>query len=316
MRRLIALAFLFFAFCLVTSTALAQTTTVVFDGVLDDLVTPFSGTYTLDNTAVGGPFFPGTFAYAPTFAGQLTIGAVTTNANFSSVVVGNNIPFPIGDIVPAGADSWIAIGWLFHPAVSCPSGFCLCGVGMIDPAGGRLSSTAYSVQTSLAGWPIAELVCFDAFTNLSVLSGEICVLHQGDLTEDDAEDIEDCAEERDDDDDDDDDDVVDVDAGEGGGDTDAGDVDDCPTPTMGTAGTHIVANVSWSATTGVKAGDGQLHVWTRSIMTFDGNNVTALVSPCGSDVPEWDVVKSVDLEGRLEVGQHGRITALRIAEYV
>ncbi len=89
------------------------------------------------------------------------------------------------------------------------------------------------------------------------------------------------------DDDDDDDIVADVDAGGGGGDVDAGEGgDDCPVQAMGTAGTHIVANVSWSATTGVIAGEGELHIWTRSVMTFDGNDVTAEVSPCGSSVPE------------------------------
>jgi hypothetical protein len=89
-----------------------------------------------------------------------------------------------------------------------------------------------------------------------------------------------------DDDDDDDDIVADVDAGGGGNNADAGDGEECPTQAMGTAGTHIVAEVSWSATTGVKAGSGQLHIWTRSVMSFDGNDVTAQVSPCGSKVPE------------------------------
>jgi len=101
----------------------------------------------------------------------------------------------------------------------------------------------------------------------------------------------------DDDDDDDDDDVIsDVDAGGGGGNADASG-EDCPTMAMGTAGTHIVADVSWSATTGVIAGEGKLHIWTRSTMAFDGNDVSAMVSPCGSEVPE--VERSALLGGGL-----------------
>jgi hypothetical protein len=89
-------------------------------------------------------------------------------------------------------------------------------------------------------------------------------------------------------DDDDDDDIAPPGADGGGG------TGECPVQAMGTAGTHVVAEVTWSATTGVKAGSGQLHIWTRSSMTFDGNDVTAVVSPCGSDVPE---VERSDLLG-------------------
>ena len=182
MRRFIALAVSFFALCLVTSAAQAQTTTVPFDGVLDDGMTPFSGTYTLaDTPVVSFPFFiPGTFGhFVFPFGGELTIGGVTASANNSLVTVGNDRPVPVGGS-PVGTDFWGAFLWGSHPAVSCPpGGFCLCAVALSDPDGVRLSSTDYSVQTSFVGWPIANLICIntsdDVFdpTFAPVLLGEI-----------------------------------------------------------------------------------------------------------------------------------------------
>lgn len=88
---------------------------------------------------------------------------------------------------------------------------------------------------------------------------------------------------------DDDDDIVDtVDSGVVGA-PDAGDnPQSCPEQAEGIAGNHIVVDVSWSATTGLNAGSGQLHIWTMAELTFDGTDVTGVVRPCGSVVPPME----------------------------
>ena len=75
----------------------------------------------------------------------------------------------------------------------------------------------------------------------------------------------------------------------GGGDGGAGGSTDtnaaCPAQTTGTAANHIVVHVSWPDTLGLTAGEGDMHVWTRADLTFDGNDVTGKVTPCGSIIP-------------------------------
>ena len=43
--------------------------------------------------------------------------------------------------------------------------------------------------------------------------------------------------------------------------------------------------MSWEQSLGVEGGSGQLIVWTKSRLSFAGNEVTGEVSPCGSIVP-------------------------------
>lgn len=81
----------------------------------------------------------------------------------------------------------------------------------------------------------------------------------------------------------------------GGGDDDGDDVDrpdarpgtagECPALDQGLVGTHIVANVSWPATTGVNAGSDVVHIWTLSDLSYDGAAVSGSTRPCGSIVP-------------------------------
>jgi hypothetical protein len=59
-----------------------------------------------------------------------------------------------------------------------------------------------------------------------------------------------------------------------------------------TSGNHIVAEVSWPATTGLEAGSGQLHIWTRAVLDFGEPDpasgqvpATGSVRPCGSVIP-------------------------------
>ncbi len=66
---------------------------------------------------------------------------------------------------------------------------------------------------------------------------------------------------------------------------DAGDTSGCPALTSSDIGIHIVANVSWPATTGVVAGSDVVHIWTLSSLDYAGGNVTGRSRPCGSIVP-------------------------------
>jgi hypothetical protein len=65
-------------------------------------------------------------------------------------------------------------------------------------------------------------------------------------------------------------------AGSGGGDT-------CPT-SYSTA-THIVINVSWKGTTVLKAGSGQVHLWSKSDTVESGSTGTVIGQSCGSVLP-------------------------------
>lgn len=76
--------------------------------------------------------------------------------------------------------------------------------------------------------------------------------------------------------------------GSGGGGGDGGTTamgGSCPTQASGSAANHIVITVSWPDSLGLKAGEGEMHVWTKADLTFDGNDVTGTVKPCGSMIP-------------------------------
>src|SRR5262245_47390498 len=45
---------------------------------------------------------------------------------------------------------------------------------------------------------------------------------------------------------------------------------ECPTQADGTAANHIIITVSWPETIGLEAGTGEMHVWTKASLTFDG----------------------------------------------
>ena len=61
----------------------------------------------------------------------------------------------------------------------------------------------------------------------------------------------------------------------------------CPTKTDATQGVHIIMKVSWPGTIGTNPGNGTVHVWTRSKLTYGaGNTITAVNGACGSVVPE------------------------------
>jgi hypothetical protein len=59
----------------------------------------------------------------------------------------------------------------------------------------------------------------------------------------------------------------------------------CQAQATGLAANEIVAEVSWPDTIGVVGGSGQLVIWTRAELDFDGNAVSGTVSPCGSILP-------------------------------
>lgn len=74
-------------------------------------------------------------------------------------------------------------------------------------------------------------------------------------------------------------------AGASGGAGGAGGGDDCPAQASGTAANHIVVTVSWPASLGIEAGEGEMHIWTKAALSFDGNDVSGMAEPCGSVIP-------------------------------
>lgn len=62
----------------------------------------------------------------------------------------------------------------------------------------------------------------------------------------------------------------------------------CPTLGTTTAGNHIVVQLSWAATTGLAAGSGEMHIWTKTELTFNGTQVTGTTHACGSVIPPLD----------------------------
>lgn len=62
--------------------------------------------------------------------------------------------------------------------------------------------------------------------------------------------------------------------------------------THATSGNHIVAEVTWPGNTGIEAGSGQVHIWTRAVLDFGAPDpgtgqiaATGEVTPCGSVIP-------------------------------
>lgn len=59
-----------------------------------------------------------------------------------------------------------------------------------------------------------------------------------------------------------------------------------------TSGNHIVAQVTWPSKTGIEAGSGMVHIWTKSVLDFAAPDpstgkisATGEVTPCGSQIP-------------------------------
>ncbi|MEZ4295035.1 MAG: hypothetical protein R3B70_08650 [Polyangiaceae bacterium] len=69
---------------------------------------------------------------------------------------------------------------------------------------------------------------------------------------------------------------------------------ECPAQASGVAANHIIVKVTWPESLGLQAGEGEMHIWTKADLTFDGNDVSGVAEPCGSVIPE--LVKS-DLAG-------------------
>lgn len=78
---------------------------------------------------------------------------------------------------------------------------------------------------------------------------------------------------------------------DGGGGSGSG---SCPAQASGTAANHIIVKVSWPDTLGLMAGEGEMHIWTKASLTFDGNDVSGSVKPCGSIIP---ALTKTDLAG-------------------
>jgi hypothetical protein len=74
-------------------------------------------------------------------------------------------------------------------------------------------------------------------------------------------------------------------AGGAGGQGGAGGGGQCGTQASSSAANHIVITVSWPDTLGLKGGEGDMHVWTKADLNFNGNDVTGKVRPCGSVIP-------------------------------
>ncbi|MBW2455978.1 MAG: hypothetical protein JRI68_15785 [Deltaproteobacteria bacterium] len=72
----------------------------------------------------------------------------------------------------------------------------------------------------------------------------------------------------------------------------------CPANATGTSATKITVPIWWDETLGVLGGEGNLVIWIRSDLTFDGNNVTGEVAPCGSYVPP---IQAKDALGGMKV---------------
>jgi hypothetical protein len=68
----------------------------------------------------------------------------------------------------------------------------------------------------------------------------------------------------------------------------------CEVQGQGVAANQIVATVSWPDTIGIVGGTGQLVIWTRAELDFDGMNVSGTVSPCGSTLP---VIQTKEIAG-------------------
>lgn len=53
-----------------------------------------------------------------------------------------------------------------------------------------------------------------------------------------------------------------------------------------TMATHVVISVRWPASIVLRPGEGEVHLWTKSELTFLDGTVSGTVRPCGSALPE------------------------------
>lgn len=59
----------------------------------------------------------------------------------------------------------------------------------------------------------------------------------------------------------------------------------CPTRTSSSVASHIVIEVSWPSSLAIAAGSGEVHVWTKADLAYQGNDYTGTARPCGSLIP-------------------------------
>lgn len=59
----------------------------------------------------------------------------------------------------------------------------------------------------------------------------------------------------------------------------------CPARTSSSVASHIVVSVRWPGSLAIKAGEGELHLWTKADLVFSGDAVTGKVRPCGTVIP-------------------------------
>ena len=65
-------------------------------------------------------------------------------------------------------------------------------------------------------------------------------------------------------------------AGSGGG---------CAPRTTFAEASHTIVNVTWRAATAAMAGDGQVHLWGKTVLTASGNTLSGTLQACGSVLP-------------------------------
>jgi len=67
----------------------------------------------------------------------------------------------------------------------------------------------------------------------------------------------------------------------------------CPANVSGTSATRIRIPISWPDTIGVVGGEGEIIIWIKSDLTFEGTEVSGMVSACGSYIPPIQAVEAV-----------------------
>lgn len=75
-------------------------------------------------------------------------------------------------------------------------------------------------------------------------------------------------------------------SGGSGGSNTGGSDSSCPTQTSASVANHIIVSVSWPASLGLEAGEGDVHIWTKADLDFASGAATGMAQPCGSIIPE------------------------------